>query len=379
MRPLEIKKDVFWVGAVDWSGRDFHGYSFSPLGTTYNSYLVKDEKTVLFDTVKAEFKDQFLCALAQALGEAKVDYIVASHLEPDHSGCLPDLVEALKPEKIFCSPMGEKAMKAHFHYRDWPVEVVQSGSELSIGRRSLRFLETRMLHWPDSMFTYIPEDELLISNDAFGQNWATSERFADQVDTSTLKRAMTEYYANIVLPFSSVVLKTLDQVRDLGLRVDMLCPDHGLMFRGPDVAMALDAYRDFALQRPEKKAVIVFDTMWRSTEKMALALADGLADEGVGVRVMSLKANHHSAVMTEVMTAAAVAVGSPTHNNGVLPLVAGMLTYMKGLRPRNKLAAAFGSFGWSGESVKVITEWLESMRMDVVGPGLKVRHVPEHR
>ncbi|MDO9083505.1 MAG: FprA family A-type flavoprotein [Humidesulfovibrio sp.] len=381
MKPVEIKKDIFWVGAVDWDSRDFHGYSLSPRGTTYNAFLVRDEKTVLIDTVKSDHLSELLCALSQACGgEPKIDYLVVNHLEPDHAGCLDCIVERFKPEKIFVSPMGEKALRSFFHNsKDWPIEVVPTGSSISIGQRSIQFIETRMLHWPDNMVSYIPEDKIAFCSDAFGQNWATTERFADEVDRSVLRQLMADYYANIVLPYSPMVLKTLDALAVMNLDIDMLCPDHGLMWRGhEDVAFALNSYRAFAQQKPVNKAVIVYDTMWHSTEKMARAICDGLVSEGVSVRIMSVKHNHHSAVMSEVFDAAAVIVGSPTHNNGILPLVADVLTYMKGLRPQNKIAAAFGSFGWSGECVKILTEHLQGMGMDMVEPAVKVKNRPDH-
>jgi len=378
MRPVQIKDGIHWVGAVDWNNIDFHGYSLARFGTTYNAYLVLDEKITLFDTVKEPFKGEFLECLSQVIDPCKIDYIVANHLEPDHSGCLPELIAACKPEKVFCSPMGQRAMEAHFDTTGWPVQAMKSGSTLSLGRRTVHFLETRMLHWPDSMLSYIPEDKLLIANDAFGQNIASSERFADEIDRAQLKRRMTEYYANIITPYSPVVEKTLATVAEMGLDIDMIAPDHGLIFRGKEmVDFALTTYAEFAAQKPANRAVVVFDTMWHSTERMAHAVADGLMDEGVSVRVMHLKSFHHSEVMTEIFQAGAVVVGSPTHNNGILPLVADLLTYMKGLRPQNKVGAAFGSFGWSGECVKIITQWLADMSVEVIDPAVKVKHVPD--
>lgn len=379
MKPTELKKDIYWIGVVDWNRRNFHGYSISHKGTTYNNFLIKDEKVTLIDTVAEEFWGTMQCNIAHVLGkDAKIDYFVINHLEPDHAGCLAKAIEKYQPEKIYTSPMGEKAMKAHFHYEDWPVEVVPSGSEIKIGSRTLQFVETRMLHWPDAMLTYCPEDKIAFTNDAFGQNWATSERFADEVDRYPLEKRMKEYYANIVLPYSPVVLKTLGALGEMNLDIDMICPDHGLLFRGKeDCEWVLNKYIEFAEQKPKNKAVIVYDTMWHSTEKMALAVASGLADEGVSVRVMCMKNNHHSEVMSEIYDAAAVVVGSPTHNNGILPLMADMLTYMKGLRPQNKIGAAIGSFGWSGECVKVLTQWLEDMSMEVVEP-VKSKFVPNH-
>jgi flavorubredoxin len=378
MRPVQIKDGVYWVGVVDWNRRNFHGYSKSPMGTTYNNFLIIDDKVTLVDTVAEEFWGTLQCNVAQALGpDRKIDYFVINHLEPDHAGCLALAVEKYRPEKIYTSPMGQKAMMAHFHYKDWPVEVVPTGSSISLGKRTLQFIEARMLHWPDSMLTYCPEDKILYSNDAFGQNWATSERWADEVDRHTLLELMKAYYANIVLPYSPVVLKTLTALGEMNLDIDMICPDHGLMLRGDDVPWVVGKYIEFAEQKPKNKAVIVYDTMWHSTEKMAGAVASGLADAGVSVRVMSMKDNHHSEVMTEVFEAAAVVFGSPTHNNGILPLMADMLTYMKGLRPQNKIGAAIGSFGWSGECTKVLTQWIEDMGMELVEP-VKVKHVPTH-
>lgn len=379
MKPVEMKEGIYWVGAVDWDSRDFHGYSLSPRGTTYNAFLVMDEKVTLFDTVKSEFCGELVCRLSQMVEPVKVDYLVVSHLEPDHSGCLPKLVELCRPEKIFVSPMGERALKAHYHdHADWPIEVVKNGDSISLGKRTVRFMEARMLHWPDSMFSYIEEDKVLISNDAFGQNIASSTRWADETPRPVLEHTMKEYYANIVLPYSPVVLKTLDAVESLGLDIDMILPDHGVCYRGDDAKFALDSYRAFAEQKPRKKAVIFYDTMWHSTEVMARAVGEGLQEEGIETRIMSLKANHQSAVMTEVMDAAAVIAGSPTHNNGIMPNVAKMMTYMKGLRPQGKIGGAFGSFGWSGESVKSITEWLSGMGCEMVADGVKVKHVPTH-
>lgn len=378
MKPVEIKDGIFWVGAVDWNRRNFHGYSVAHKGTTYNNFLIKDEKTTLIDTVPEEFWGTLQCNLAHQLGpDEKIDYFVINHLEPDHAGCLALAVEKYRPEKIYTSPMGEKAMKAHFHYTDWPVEVVPTGTEISLGKRTLQFIETRMLHWPDAMLTYCPEEKVAFTNDAFGQNWATSERWADEVDRYPLEELMKAYYANIVLPYSPVVLKTLKALGEMNLDIDMICPDHGLMFRGDDCAWVMNKYVEFAEQKPKNKAVIVYDTMWHSTEKMANAVATGLADAGVSVRLMAMKSNHHSDVMTEIFDAAAVIVGSPTHNNGILPLMADMLTYMKGLRPQNKIGASIGSFGWSGECVKVMNAWLEDIGMDVLDP-VKVKHVPTH-
>ncbi|MDR3073723.1 MAG: FprA family A-type flavoprotein [Deltaproteobacteria bacterium] len=379
MKPFALKDDIYWVGAVDYSSRDFHGYSRSPQGTTYNAYLVKDEKVTLFDAVKAGSLDVMLQRIRAVVDPIRIDYIVVNHLELDHSGALPHLVALCKPEKIFCSPMGLKAMEAHFNTEGWPIEVKKTGDTLSLGKRTVSFIEARMLHWPDSMFSYLAEDKLLICNDAFGQNIACSERFSDEVDRADLEQAMKEYYHNIVQPFASQVLKALAQVAELKLDIDMLAPDHGLIFRGKeDVAFALETYRRYATPVWKKRAVIVFDTMWHSTEKMAYAIGDGLCAADVPYRILPLKSNHHSAIMTELADAGAVLVGSPTHNNGIMPGVANVLTYMKGLRPQLKIGAAFGSFGWSGEGARIVHDWLETMGFAMPLEPLTCKFVPKN-
>lgn len=379
MRPMEIKKDIFWIGAVDYNSRDFHGYSLSPQGTTYNSYIVKDQKNVVFDTVKSEYTDTMLCRMSKVMEPEKVDYIVVNHVELDHSGGLPRLIEACKPEKIFCSVMGKKAMEAHFDTAGWPVQAVKTGDSINIGKRNIQFLETRMLHWPDSMFSYIPEDKLVICNDAFGQNIASTERFTDEISRASIDRAMKEYYHNIVQPYAPQVLKTLDTIAELKLDIDMIAPDHGLIFRGRDeVKYALDLYRAYAAPKPKKRALIVYDSMWGSTKKMAYSIASGFEEAGVPCQIMDLKQNHHSAAMTALADCGALVVGSPTHNNTILPSVIAFLNYMKGLRPQHLIGGAFGSFGWSGESVKIISEWLESAHVELPVPPVKCQFVPKH-
>ncbi|WP_027186292.1 FprA family A-type flavoprotein [Desulfovibrio inopinatus] len=379
MEAFEVKKDVWWVGTVDWVCRNFHGYTTSQRGTTYNAFLIKDEKNVLIDTVKSEYGPKMLCNIAHVMEPEKVDYIVVNHLEQDHSGALSLLVEKTQPEKIFCSTMGAKNIqKIYPQSKDWPIVPVKTGDSISIGSRTLTFVELRMMHWPDNMGTYVSEDKLFISSDAFGQNWATSEKFADEVDRSEFTRLLRRYYNNIIMPYSPMVLKKLDEIEKMNIEIDMILPDHGLLIRGDDVPNVLNEYRELALQKPKKKAVIVYDTMWHSTEKMANAVASGLAEKGISVKLFYLKANNHSDVMEEVWDAGAVIVGSPTHNNGIMPRVADCLTYMKGLRPQKKIGAAIGSFGWSGESVNILTEHLKNMGMDTPVDPIKVQYVPDH-
>ena len=306
-----------------------------------------------------------------------IDYIVVNHVEMDHSGVLPELVDIVGPAKLFCSKMGKAALLAHFHKEEWPYEVVEDRQEISLGNRSVRFLETRMLHWPDSMFSYIKEDKLLVSSDMFGQHWATSERFANEVSASEVMRQAAKYYANIFLPFSSQVRKLLASIKDMGPEIEMIAPDHGLIWcHKPE--QIIQAYDRWSKQQPARKALIIYDTMWRSTEMMAKAIYEGLLQEQIKVRMMNVKNIHPTDVLTEVLEAKALIVGSSTLNNGMLPDVAGILSYLKGLRPLGKIGAAFGSYGWSGEAVKLINKALAEMKIDVIDDGVRVKYVPDH-
>ena len=378
MQPVEIKKDIFWVGFVDYDHRDFHGYSRSPDGSTYNAYLIKDEKNVLLDTVASGCEGTLLCRMAQVLEPEKIDYIICNHMELDHAGALEAIIERCKPEKIFVSQTGLKSMAGYFDCKDWPVQAVKSGDSINIGKRTIVFQETRMLHWPDSMVSYIPEDKLLVSNDIFGQNIASSARFVDEFgDDGEYTRRVKEYYFNIVLPYSPMGLKTLPVVEKLD--IDMIAPDHGLIQRGEKaVRCIIDMYRAMAEQKPQQRALIFYDTMWESTETMAYAICSGLEENNVPTRIMSVKQNHHSAVMTELADCGAVIAGSPTHNNTVLPLMAAQLTYMKGLRPLNRIGGAFGSYGWSGEGPKFLHEQLASMNMEMPAEPVKCNWRPDH-
>ncbi|MDD6088319.1 MAG: FprA family A-type flavoprotein [Desulfovibrionaceae bacterium] len=380
MQPIEILHHVWWIGAVDGNKRNFHGYSRSPKGTTYNAYLIQDEKNVIFDTVDEKWSGTMLCRLAHILPLEKIDYIVVNHTELDHSGSLPLLVEKCHPEKIFVSPQGKRFLDAQFDTEGWPVEVVKTGDSISIGQRTVQFIQTPMLHWPDSMFSYIPEDRLLISNDAFGQNIASTERFADAVPRPILLQAVKEYYGNIVLPFSPQVLKTLEAVASLHLDIETIAPDHGLIWRGSeDCDFILNAYRQLAEQKPQARALIVFDTMWNATERMARAIASGFEDSGIPCTLLDMRVCHHSDVMTALTDCGAVVVGSSTHNNNMLPQIADVLTYMGGLRPANRIGAAFGSYGWSGEAPALIQNHLAAMKMDLPEKPLKIAFSPKHK
>jgi flavorubredoxin len=374
MGPVEIKSGVYWVGALDWNIRDFHGYS-TPKGTTYNAYLVIDEKVALFDTVKKPFKNELIESISKIVDPGRIDYLVVNHVEMDHSGAVPDIVELVKPEKVVCSQMGKKALMDHYGRQDWPYRAVETGQTLKLGKRNVSFLETRMLHWPDSMMSYIPEDRLLLSSDGFGQHWATSQRFDDEVDGSELFQHAAKYYANILLLYSPLVRKLIAKVAEMGIDIDMIAPDHGLIWR-KDPEGIMRAYDKWSRQESSAKALVIYDTMWQATEKMAKAVAEGLKREGLDFKLLNLKLNHRSDIMTEVLDSRAIVLGSATINNGMMPAMADLLSYMKGLRPVGKVGAAFGSYGWSGEAVKLISEAMRGMNIDLAGEGVRVKYSP---
>lgn len=372
-KAIKISEHVYWVGAIDWTIRDFHGYT-TKQGSTYNAYLIIADKITLIDTVKAPFKDELLSRIASVVDPKRIDYIISNHSEMDHSGCLAEVIRTVMPEKVFASVMGEKTLKEHFAI-DREIIPLKDGSELSLGNLALHFMETRMLHWPDSMFSYLKEDKLLFSQDAFGMHLACSERFADEVDDATLEYEAATYYANILLPYSQLILKLLDKVEKSGLDIAIIAPDHGPVWRR-DLGKILAFYKKWAQQKPSRKAVVLYHTMWHSTELMARAFEEGLVSGGAQVKMMSMAAFHRSDAAYEILDAGALIAGSSTLNNNMLPAMADVLTYLKGLKPRNLIGAAFGSFGWSGEAADQVRDILQDMKVDLVDEPVKSKYVP---
>ncbi len=375
MSKTELAKGIYAVGAIDWDVRDFHGYS-TYKGTTYNAFLIVDKKITLIDTVKRSHLGELMNNIRAIIDPEKIDYLIVNHVEMDHSGSLPEVMDAIKPEKLFCSPMGKKAIIDHFHREDWPYDVVKSGNEISLGKKTIQFIETRMLHWPDSMFSYLKEDGILFSSDAFGQHFATSERFDDEVDINKVLEESAKYYANILYLYAPLIRKLLKSVGEMNLDIKMIAPDHGVIWRTHQDKI-LAAYDNWSRNESDKNALIIYDSMWHSTEKMAHAVWAGLKEEGISTNMVNLKVHHRSDVMTQVLGAKAIILGSPTLNNGLLPRMAGFLMYMRGLKPTNKLGAAFGSFGWSGESVGLMNAALTDMKIEVIEDGLKLKYVPD--
>jgi flavorubredoxin len=375
---FSVKNNVRWVGKIDWELRKFHGDEYSThRGSTYNSYLVKEEKVALIDTVWRPFSKEFVENLAREVDLNKIDFVIASHAESDHSGALPELMRHIPETPIYCTRNCIKSLKGHYH-QAWNFEVVKTGDRLSLGDKELIFVEAPMLHWPDSMFCYLTEDNILFSNDAFGQHYASEYMFNDLVDQSELFGECIKYYANILTPFSPMVIKKIKEVLGFNLPLDMICTSHGIIWRGiPE--QIVEQYLKWADNYQENQITIIYGTMWNGTRIMAEKIANGIkeGDKAVNVKLFNLAKSDKNDVITEVFKSKAILVGSPTINRGILVSVAGILEEMKGLKFKNKKAAAFGCYGWSGESTKIICETLKASGFEVVDDGIKALWNPD--
>jgi anaerobic nitric oxide reductase flavorubredoxin len=366
----EVKNGIYWTGAIDWNMRDFHGYD-TPKGTSYNAYLIPDEKIALVDTVKGGFSDEMFRGIGELVDPAKIDYVIVNHLEKDHSGSLEEVMGRAPNAKIYCSPRAKAGLADKYGDR-WPINVVKTGDTLKLGKKTLRFTEVPMVHWPDSMVTYVEEDRVLLSNDAFGQHIATSQRFEDQVRANVIYDARA-YYANILMPLSSIIAETLKKLPALNIAPEIIAPSHGLIWR-KDPGRIVSAYMDWSQFKARSEVVIAYSTMWGLTDMMAKLIAYGVMDEGVDVRLYDLHESSLAAVMTDILEARAVVVGSSTQNNIMLHRTAEFMAYLKGLRPKNKIGAAFGAYGWAGGAVKEIDDGFRALGLETVEP-LAFRHI----
>ncbi len=375
----KVKNNVSWVGKVDWELKKFHGEEYSThKGSTYNSYLIEEEKTVLIDTVWAPFAEEFVENLAREIDLSKIDYIVANHGEVDHSGALPALMKHIPDKPIYCTANAVKSLKGQYH-QDWNFRVVKTGDRLDIGNgKELVFVEMAMLHWPDSMAAYLTRDNILFSNDAFGQHYATEMLFNDLVDQCDLFNESIKYYANILTPFSKILKKKLDEVMSLNLQIDMIATSHGVIWRENPMQI-VEKYSRWANDYRENQITIIYDTMWNGTRTLAEKISEGigLADPEVVVKVFNLAKSDENDLITEVFKSKTVVMGSPTMSNSILHSVAGFIHLMKEMRFKNKKAAAFGCYGWSGESVKVINELMKDAGFEVAGEGFKNQWNPD--
>jgi anaerobic nitric oxide reductase flavorubredoxin len=378
MMGFKINENITWVGKIDSELRSFHGEELSThRGSSYNSYLVRDKKTALIDTVWGPFKDEFVENLKKEIPLEKIDFIIANHGEADHSGALPELIRHIPHTPIYCTANGIKSFKGQYH-QDWNFQVVKTGDKVTLGSKDLIFIEAQMLHWPDSMMCYLTGDNILFSNDAFGQHYATYLMYNDLVDQAELYQEAIKYYANILTPFSALVDKKIKEIVALNVPVDMICPSHGAIWR-KDPLQIVNQYVLWANAYAENQITIAYDTMWDGTRRMAEAIAEGITegDQAVAVKLYNVARSDKNDVITEIFKSKAILVGSSTINKGVLSAVAGILEEIKGLRFRNKKAAAFGTYGWSGEAVKIISERLKEAGFQLLNDGIRATWNPD--
>jgi flavorubredoxin len=378
MGAVEIKPGIYWVGAIDWAVRDFHGY-ITPNGTTYNNYLIRDKHVTLVDTVKEDFAHYTIDNIKSLVDPSKIENVVINHIENDHATSL-DRIMALAPNAVIhITERGKKGLDRFFDTSRWKFRLVKSGDTLNTGTKTITFLETPMLHWPDSMVSYVKEDKLLISQDAFGQHLASSARFddeyCDQCSTVELEHAVRDYYANILMPFGALIKSKLAEIQKLGIEIDMIAPDHGIIWRR-DPGKIVKMYLDMANSKADLRVVIIYDTMWHSTEYMTTPLMEGIKAAGVDVEVIKLRATPMSIAIKRFWESRAMLVGTPTLNNIMFPSVAEFLSHLRGLRPKDRIAGAFGSFGWGGGAVKEVYGEFKKMGLETVEPGVEVLYRP---
>lgn len=375
---FKINERITWVGKIDWELKKFHGEEYSThRGSSYNSYLIQDEKVALIDTVWQPFDAEFVKRLKEVIDLTKIDYIIANHAEIDHSGGLPELLKEIPNVPIYCTANGVKSLKGHYH-QDWNFQVVKTGDTLDLGEGKLVFIEAPMLHWPDSMFEYYTKDAVLFSNDAFGQHYASEFMYNDLVDQAELHQEAIKYYANILTPFSALVGKKIEEVLGFNLPVNMICPSHGVIWRDNPIQI-VEQYIKWASNYQEHQVTLIYDTMWDATKHMAESIAEGIksVDPTLNIKLFNVSKIDKNDVITEVFKAKLVVAGSSTINKGILSGMASILEIMKGLKLKNKKAAGFGSYGWSGESPKLMTEALKQCGLEVIAEGLSVLWQPD--
>ena len=378
MKAVELKNGIYWVGVIDWGARDFHGY-VTPNGTTYNNYLIMDEDVTLLDTVKYDFSDVTIGNIKSITDPSKIVNVIMNHIETDHASSIDKIMGLAPDATIFITERGKKGLDRHFDTSQWKFRIVKTGDTLNTGRYNLLFIETPMLHWPDSMMTYVKEAKLLISQDAFGQHLATAARFDDEfiecASHAELEDSVIDYYANILMPFGQLIKAKISEIQRLGLEIDMIAPDHGIIWR-KQPERVIQMYRDMANGKASLRVAIIYDTMWHSTERMTAPVMQGIKDEGVDCTVIKLRATPGSVAVKELWKSRGCLIGTPTLNNTIFPSVAGFLTYLRGLRPKNRIAGAFGSYGWGGGAVKEVYEEFKKMGLETVEPGMQVVYKP---
>ena len=367
-----ICNGIDWVGFTDWNIRDFHGYH-TARGSTYNAYLIQDEKTALIDAVKDKYAENLLANISRLTKLSNVDYVVCNHAEPDHSGGLPAVLTACPQAEIICNAKCKDTLEKYYDTSKWNWKVISDGDNVSIGKKTLTFMDTPMVHWPQSMFTYIPEDKILFSMDAFGQHYASSNHFDDKEPLDELLMQSKIYFANIVMLYGKPIERVMEKAS--ALAIDIIAPSHGVVWR-KHVGKIISAYTDWVLHAPKEKVLIFYDTMWKSTEIMAEAIIRGVGEKNVDARLLNVRVDDITTLATEVLDTPVIAAGSPTLNKTLMPQMAAALTYLKGLGPKNKSGFAFGSYGWTKGGSAGVEEYLTQMRFNILRPQLLSQYTP---
>lgn len=373
---LKLLQDIYSVGVVDWGARTFHGHTYTTnRGTTYNAYLIVDEKIALVDTVLGAFSGELIENIRQIVPIEKLDFVIANHVETDHSGALPAIMKLNPRIKVIGTAKCKEGLYRHY-YGNWDFQAVKTGDKLPLGRRTLSFIETPMIHWPDSMFTYCPEEQLLLPNDAFGQHYATSGRFDDRVDECALMDEAAKYYGNILWPLSAVILRKIEELLKTNTPIKMIAPSHGIIWRA-DPMKIINAYMYWAKNQTKAKVVVAYESMWGATEKMARKIVEGITDAGVEARFFDVATSDRTEIIKEMLDSGGFMFGSSTHDNDMLPNFAGFLEFVKGLAPKNRACCVFGSYGWAGGATEKIEAGLKAAGLELTQPGLSVKYVPD--
>lgn len=376
MAVSEIAPGIYSVGVVDWNARHFHGHTYSTKrGTSYNAYLIIDEKITLIDTVYGPFAGELIEHIREIVPVEKIDVIIANHVETDHSGALPELMKLCPKAKIYGTAKCQLGLEKYYH-GNWNFQVVKTGDKLPSGKRTLTFLEAPMIHWPDSMFTYLVEDKILFSNDGFGQHYATVERFDDEVPNGILMEEAAKYYANILWPFSHLITKKLADIEQMKIPIKMIATAHGISWR-KDPGQIINAYKCWAQNTTQPKIVVAYETMWGSTEKMARKIVEGIAAEGVSVQLFDVAESDRTEIIYAMFEARGYVVGSSNHDSSMLPNMVAFLDFLKGLKPKNRIGCVFGSYGWSAVVTPAIEKVLQETGIEIKQPGLSIQFSPD--
>lgn len=370
---ITLKDGIDWVGYIDWTVRDFHGYK-TDSGSTYNAYLIRDDKCAVIDAVKGPYAERLIERIEALTDLKNINYVVCNHAEPDHSGGLPGLMAVCPHAELVCNAKCKAALEMHYDTAAWKWRVVDDGEEISLGRRTLSFINTPMVHWPESMFTYVVEDKLLFSMDAFGQHHASAFRFDDEEPLDVILQEAKAYYANIVMLYGRPIAQTMERAAEL--QIEMIAPSHGVIWRS-HIKDVFEAYQKWVVCKPTPKVIVLYASMWASTELMAEAILEGAQECNVEAQFFNVDTTHSTRIATEVLDCAAIAIGSPTLNNTLMPNMAGVLSYLGGLRPTNKQGFAFGSYGWSKRGgASEVESRMKEMKIEIVREPLRAQYVP---